>query len=97
MSHVDLSVPVACLQYGFVNSALEKLVQRRFGREKWDEIRFKNTRTQTNAHILCMLNVVYIKESYNIQYSYVRKRTVLAMVDVTISMYTVIVIKEEVS
>ena len=27
-------------QYGFVNSALEKLIKRRFGVEKWDEIRY---------------------------------------------------------
>ena len=28
------------LQYGFVNSALEKLIKRRFGVEKWEEIRY---------------------------------------------------------
>ena len=27
-----------CLQYGFFNSALEKLIRRRFGDEKWEEI-----------------------------------------------------------
>ena len=27
------------MQYGFVNSALEKLIKRRFGVEKWEEIR----------------------------------------------------------
>lgn len=27
------------VQYGFVNSALEKLIIRRFGVEKWDEVR----------------------------------------------------------
>ena len=26
-------------QYGFVNSALEKLICRRFGREKWEEVK----------------------------------------------------------
>lgn len=27
------------MQYGFVNSALEKLIKRRFGVDKWEEIR----------------------------------------------------------
>lgn len=34
--HIPSPLPV---QYGFVNSALEKLIKRRFGVEKWEEIR----------------------------------------------------------
>ena len=30
---------ILLMQYGFVNSALEKLIKRRFGVEKWEEIR----------------------------------------------------------
>ena len=38
-SYSDVCCTIFNLQYGFVNSALEKLIKRRFGVEKWEEIR----------------------------------------------------------
>ena len=46
------------LQYGFVNSALEKLVIRRFGEEIWQEIYAKAAVMIGEEHTF-MINTVY--------------------------------------
>ena len=54
-------------QYGFVNSALEKLIKRRFGFEKWDEIRSVSDQVCFQSGLFTIRSVFSQKECHQTQ------------------------------